>query len=76
MLSYISALFKIFFKNLKCFLIKKERKEGRDKRRDTDLLFHLFINVLVIPVCALTGDQTHNRGVTVRCSNQLSPVRA
>ena len=45
------------------------------EREDIFLFFYLFIHSLVAPcilICDLTGDWTHNLGLSGWCSNQLS----
>ena len=50
---------------------ERERERAREHKR-IDLLFHLFITHSLILVCALTGDQTCNLGISGQHSDQLS----
>ena len=51
-------------------------EEGERDREETDLLFHLFMHLLVYSYMSPDHGLTHNLGISGQCSNQMSyPVR-
>ena len=63
------------YNHIKNFFIYWWEKERKRERRETLILIcfstYLCIHWLIL-VCALTGDRTHNLGISEWCSNQLS----
>ena len=53
-------------------------REERERKKKTSICCSTYLCICwLIPVCALTGDQSHNLGVSGQCTNQLShPARA
>lgn len=65
----ILFLFKFLFINS----FQRERW-GRGRERNINFLLHLFLHHWSVPVCAPTGGQTGNLGVSGQHSNQLNDL--
>lgn len=67
----------IYLKLASLLFLKNDFRERGKKRGEREMLFRLFMHILVDPCIALTGDRTCNLGVMGRRTNQLScPARA
>ena len=72
--SFVGLFLFFCFVSSKDFLLIdfRERKEGRGREKNIDLSFHLLMRSLVVLVCALTGSQTRNFGISGQGSHEVS----
>ena len=69
-LPQLLRLFLLLFFLTNSFLFIDFRERKREKERNINLLFHLFMHCLLL-VCALNRERTSNLGVSGCCSNKV-----